>query len=150
MSSGPADRPSEESLWASTSGQRWASHIDQFEGMINPIGDALIAFASFQSGETIVDIGCGAGPTTLAAAACVGSQGLVTGLDISPDLIAEATRRAAFGNVRQARFVLGDAAKVTLDTQAADCVMSRFGVMFFSDPYAAFKNIYRFVKPGGE
>ncbi|MFN3475814.1 MAG: class I SAM-dependent methyltransferase [Blastomonas sp.] len=132
--------------WACEMGIKWLTHIDRFEGMIAPIGDALLARAAIAPGERVIDLGCGGGLTSLAAAQATGPEGTVLGLDISPDLIGAARRRAeGHPNVS---FVCADAATVTLDTPY-DRLISRFGSMFFAEPYAAFTNLHRLLKPGG-
>lgn len=133
--------------WAGEMGVKWLTHIDRFEGMIAPVGDALLAHAAISPGERVIDLGCGGGLTSLAVARVTGPDGAVTGLDISPDLIDEARRRAAgHPNVT---FVCADAATVTLDDAPYDRLISRFGSMFFADPYAAFANLRSLLKPGG-
>lgn len=133
--------------WAGEMGIKWLTHIDRFEGMIAPIGEALLARAAIALGERVIDLGCGGGLTSLAAARATGPQGAVLGLDISPDLIDEARRRAeGHPNVR---FLCADAATVTLEDAPYDRLISRFGSMFFADPYAAFANLHRMLKPGG-
>ncbi len=143
------EQPTQETLWAGQNGDRWLANVDRFEGMIKPIGDALIERAGCRSGEQIIDIGCGAGATSIAIAQQVGAAGAVTGLDISPVLVAEATKRAATLGIENVQFVLGDAAVTPLATEQADCIVSRFGIMFFSNPHAAFTHIHDFLKPSG-
>ncbi len=78
----------------------------------------------------------------------MGDGGSVTGLDISQALIAEATRKAAAAQLKASlRFVQADAAHSGLPVGAADCVVSRFGIMFFTDPYAAFAHLHSLLKP---
>jgi SAM-dependent methyltransferase len=132
--------------WAGEMGVKWLTHIDRFEGMIAPIGDALLARAGIAPGERVIDLGCGGGLTSLAAARVTGPQGAVLGLDISPDLIDEARRRAA--DHPNVTFICADAATVALDTPY-DRLISRFGSMFFADPYAAFTNLHGLIRPGG-
>jgi len=133
--------------WAGEMGVKWLTHIDRFEGMIAPIGEALLARAAIALGERVIDLGCGGGLTSLAAAQATGPQGAVLGLDISPDLIDEARRRAeGHPNVR---FLCADAATVTLEDAPYDRLISRFGSMFFADPFAAFANLHGLIKPGG-
>ncbi len=139
----------QETLWAGKSGDRWLANINGFEEMIKPIGDALIKQAEFSQGEHIIDIGCGAGATSLAIAQEIGLSGSVTGLDISPALVNEATKRAKKLKLENIRFLLADAAVATLPAGPVDCVFSRFGIMFFSDPYVAFTHIHGFLKPSG-
>jgi SAM-dependent methyltransferase len=141
---------SPETLWAGQSGERWLTNVDRLEEMLEPIGQALIELGAFQQGEQIIDVGCGAGAMSISIAQKVGLAGAVTGLDISPVLVAEATKRAQDLGLENLNFVLGDAAIVELPLAQADCLVSRFGVMFFSDPHAAFTHLHGFLKPGGK
>jgi SAM-dependent methyltransferase len=144
------DKPTEESLWAGPSGERWLANVDRFEATIQPIGDALIARAGFRPGEHVLDIGCGAGATSIDIARRVAPGGSVTSIDISPGLLAEAKRRAAAAGELPIRFVLGDAATIDLPVGQADWMVSRFGVMFFSDPHGAFAHLRQLLKPTGQ
>jgi ubiquinone/menaquinone biosynthesis C-methylase UbiE len=143
------DRPSEEEMWAGPSGERWLGSALRFELTMKGIGEELLARAALRAGEQVVDIGCGAGAMSLEAAGRVAPGGSVTGLDISPGLVKEATRRAEAARPKvPVTFVLGDAARTTLRGKA-DCLISRFGIMFFTDPYGAFVHLRGFLKPGG-
>lgn len=133
--------------WASEMGQRWLSNLDSFEGMIAPIGSALLKRADYKQGERVLDLGCGGAATTIAIAKAVAPSGTVVGLDISPDLVAHATRRAADAGATNARFVCADASTATLN-EGFDRLFSRFGSMFFDEPYAAFANLHRMLRPG--
>jgi SAM-dependent methyltransferase len=149
MTAEPAPRPTEAERWASDMGEKWNTHVDRFEGMLAPIGKALIDAAEFQPGEHVIDIGCGAGPTTLEIARRVGPTGSATGLDISPALVTTAKRRAAQLGIDNARFQVGDASVADVGGARFDYLFSRFGIMFFSDPYAAFAHLHEFLRPGG-
>lgn len=139
----------QETLWAGQSGERWLANVSRFEGMIKPIGDVLIEQARCCQDEHIVDVGCGAGATSIEIARQVGASGSVIGLDISPVLVAEAAKRAEVLGLENLRFMLGDAAVASLPTGQADCIVSRFGIMFFSNPHAAFTHIHGFLKSSG-
>lgn len=134
--------------WAGEMGTKWLSQLDRFEGMIAPIGEALLARAAFASGERVIDLGCGGGATTRAIATTVAPEGEVVGLDISPDLIGEAAARAQAAGLANARFVCGDAATFKLQGAPYDRLFSRFGSMFFAQPQAAFANLHALLKPG--
>ena len=144
----PAD-PLKFEDWAGKAGQRWLSNLDTFEGTIAPVGEALLARAAFQPGQRVVDIGCGGGATSLAIARAVGPDGSVLGMDISPDLVNECSRRATGQGLANARFICGDAATTSAPEAPFDRLCSRFGTMFFDDPVAAFTNLRSMVKPGG-
>jgi SAM-dependent methyltransferase len=133
--------------WAGEMGARWLASLDRFEGMIAPIGAALLARAAYIPGERVLDLGCGGGATTLAIAEVVGPSGAALGLDVAPMLIERARQRAA-GAGSNARFVCADAATASLDTPPFDRLFSRFGSMFFDAPVPAFANLRAMLKPG--
>lgn len=136
--------------WSGEMGDRWLKHLDRFEGMIAPVGQALLAHAGFRAGERVVDIGCGAGETSLDIARRVGARGEVLGIDISPQLVAAAEQRARAAGLNNVRFRCADAATVPLDAPPRfDRLFSRFGVMFFPDAPAAFAHLHELVRAGG-
>jgi SAM-dependent methyltransferase len=130
-------------------GERWLAHYQHFEGMIAPAGAALLAAAAFGPGERVIDVGCGAGGTSLQIARLVSPDGSVTGLDISAVLIATCRERARAAGLGNAQFVVGDAARAAVGGPPFDRMVSRFGVMFFDEPYAAFAHLHGYLKPGG-
>jgi SAM-dependent methyltransferase len=133
--------------WAGDMGERWLANLGRFEGMIAPIGAALLARADYQPGERVLDLGCGGGATTLAIADAVGPGGAALGLDIAPMLIERASRRAADA-VSTARFICADAATASLDEPPFDRLFSRFGSMFFGSPVPAFANLRGMLRSG--
>jgi SAM-dependent methyltransferase len=133
--------------WAGEMGARWLANLDRFEGMIAPIGAALLGRAAYRRGERVLDLGCGGGATTLAIAEAVGPEGAALGLDVAPMLVARAQQRAAEAG-STARFVCADAATATLDEPPFDRLFSRFGSMFFAEPVPAFVNLRTMLKPG--
>jgi ubiquinone/menaquinone biosynthesis C-methylase UbiE len=133
--------------WAGEMGARWLASLDRLEGMIAPIGDALLAQAIYQPGERVLDLGCGGGATTLAIAEAVGPEGAALGLDVAPMLVERARQRAAAAG-SSARFICADAATAKLDEPPFDRLFSRFGSMFFEAPVSAFTNLHTMLKPG--
>lgn len=94
-----------------------------------------------------MDVGCGCGATTIELAHAVGPSGRVIGVDISEPMLARAKERLReFANTT---YLLGDAADLPLHNLAAERIVSRFGVMFFGDPVAAFANLRTGLVPGG-
>jgi ubiquinone/menaquinone biosynthesis C-methylase UbiE len=115
--------------------------------MLQPLTQAAFDLLNLKPGERVLDIGCGAGATTLALARRLGRRGLCLGVDISAPLVAAARARAAAEQVTCAAFLQADAQTHEFQAGAFDAVVSRFGVMFFDDPVAAFANIRRAARP---
>ena len=132
--------------WAGEMGARWLASLDRFEGMIAPIGSALLERAGYVPGERVLDLGCGGGSTTLAIAEAVGPEGAALGLDVAPMLIERAQQRAATAG-GPARFVCAGAAAAKLDKRPFGRLFSRFGSMFFEAPVPAFTNLRAMLKP---
>ncbi len=99
-------------------------------------------------GARVLDVGCGTGLTTVELARRVSPEGTAVGLDIAPSMLTAARARADLEGVDNAEFVVGDAQSGDLDG-VYDAVFSQFGVMFFSDPAAAFANMRRALRIGG-
>lgn len=133
--------------WNGRPASVWVAEADRFDSMLAPFGRRLLAAAVLQSGERVLDVGCGNGAVSLAAARAVRSGGQVTGIDLSGPMLELARQRADAQGVA-VDFVQGDAQVATFD-QPFDIVVSRFGVMFFDDPEAAFSNLAEAVRPGG-
>ena len=99
-------------------------------------------------GQRVVDLGCGTGRTTLELAALVGSAGAVVGVDISAELLARGRAEAARLGIDTVSFLHGDVQVSDLGESQFDAAYSRFGVMFFADPVAAFANVRKALRPG--
>jgi len=135
--------------WNGESGLRWIADPDRRDGVLQPVADALLEAAQLQGGERVLDVGCGCGATTLAAARAIAPNGEVVGADLSEPMIDVARRRAADAGVDNVAFVQADAQTHDFGAPTFDVVMSRFGTMFFADPAAAFANIASSMGPGG-
>lgn len=136
--------------WNQTAGRAWVELQELMDGLNQSIEDAVVDAAFPGAGKAVLDIGCGAGATTLAMARRLGPQGECLGVDVSEPLLDHARKRAERSNVANVRFAGGDAQTFDMGAAAFDAAMSRFGVMFFGDFDAAFANIRRSVKPGGK
>lgn len=134
--------------WAGEMGAKWLANLERFEGMIAPIGEALLKQADFKPGERVLDIGSGGGATTIAIAQTVAPSGEALGIDISPDLTAASAQRAAEAGVSNIRFLCADAATIQLSDAPYDRLFSRFGSMFFAEPHKAFANLHSLLRPG--
>jgi SAM-dependent methyltransferase len=97
----------------------------------------------------VVDVGCGGGGTSRDIAHEVGPNGTVLGIDISPELVTAAERCARVQGLGNVSFHCADATTVYVDGPPFDRLFSRFGLMFFQEPYAAFANLRRLLRAGG-
>lgn len=134
--------------WRGRVGDVWAAEYARTERAFTEIAAALdkaIAAVAPRSGRA-ADLGCGVGGTTLALAAARPAL-RVTGIDLSPALIAVARRRAGEG-AGNAAFVVGDVLDVLPTLAPLDLLMSRHGLMFFADPAAAFGTLHAVAAPG--
>lgn len=138
--------------WNGGAGQTWVEINRLLDMELQPLGQAAQAALAPQPGERLLDIGCGAGDTSLDLAQAVGPDGAVLGVDISSLLLDLAARRAKEAGL-SIRFEAADAQVSDLSALGAgerfEAAFSRFGVMFFADPKAAFANIRKALKPGG-
>lgn len=137
----------QKEFWDQRAGA-WERRADFLDAFADVYGMAVIDALAPERGERIVDIGCGPGTTAVLLASRVGPEGEVTGVDISPAMVAAATRRAEAAGATNARFIVADAQMESLGHDL-DAAFSRFGVMFFQDPVAAFANIGGSLRDGG-
>ncbi len=129
--------------WNGIAGERWASFQPQLDAAMAEITPQVLSFAAPAAGERVLDVGCGCGTTTALLAQSVGLSGSVTGIDISEPML-----KVARGRGINANFLMADAA-VHRFKQTHDLIFSRFGVMFFADPAAAFANLRSAVRSEG-
>ena len=139
----------EQITFWNTHGAKWAAEQTRLDRMIAQFGDAAMAALAVAPDERVLDVGCGCGYTTLALGRRVGDGGEVLGIDLSETRLARARERAAADGVRNVRFVAADAQSHAFPPARTDALFSRFGVMFFVDPAAAFANLRRALRPGG-
>lgn len=132
-------------LWSGDTGKEWLNSEDRRMVGLAPFADLLMAVAQPAIGDRVLDVGCGTGPTTFALGDAVGPDGRVIGVDVSAPLLAAA--RSRIEGRDHVEFLLADAQTHAFD--AVDLIASRFGVMFFDDPVAAFTNMARSLVPGG-
>jgi SAM-dependent methyltransferase len=138
-----------ENPWQDKSGQRWAELQERTDAQIGPFGRAALARVAPAPGERVLDVGCGAGQSTLELAEKVGPAGRVVGVDISEPLLARARERVAAAGHRNVELLLGDAQTVPLPPPPFELLFSRFGVMFFQDAVAAFAHLRAAMRPAG-
>lgn len=146
MTQVPAPPADQAAYWNQAGGQAWVDLQNLMDRLNRPIEEVLVARAFPGAGKRVIDIGCGAGATTLGMAKRLGPEGLSLGVDISGPLIEIAKAQAIAG----AQFVEADAQTYDFGAPGFDAAMSRFGVMFFSNFDAAFANIRAGLKPGAE
>ena len=133
--------------WNGPAGDSWRRHQERLDVMLTAFSDAALRAAGARPGERALDVGCGAGATTLALARSVQPGGAVVGVDVSAPLLERAKERAAAEGLA-VELRRGDAGSEPLG-EAYDLVFSRLGVMFFADPVAAFRHLRAACKPGG-
>src|SRR5262249_16643543 len=106
----------------------------------------LLDLAAPQPGERVLDIGCGPGTTVLELGRQVGPGGRVLGADVSEPSVARARERIAAAGLRHAEVIVADASVHPFPADSFELTFSRFGIMFFGDPVAAFANVRRGMK----
>jgi SAM-dependent methyltransferase len=148
--SDPADfANTEQAEFWSKLAPTWIELEDQLEEVSGPPGELAMDRLGLLPGQQAIDLGCGSGGTTLELAARVSPGGEVTGIDISAGMLARARDRVARLHVGNVEFVHADVQAYDLGEARFDAAYSRFGVMFFADPVAAFANIRRALRPAG-
>jgi len=134
-------------LWKGSGGQAWVALQELIDQLFQPIEDLLVDAVSPETTSRVLDVGCGTGSTTVAVARRLGAGARCTGVDISDPMIAAARGRAARAGA-SAVFIVADAETYPLERASFDAVISRFGVMFFGDPVAAFTNLRGAARAG--
>ena len=144
-----SDNAAQIDYWNATAGQTWARFQEQLDRQIEPLGLEAMRALDPAPGERILDVGCGCGQTSLELATRVTATGAVFGADISLPMLEVARARPVPNGAATPDFRQVDAQSGELGEGAFDAVFSRFGVMFFSDPVAAFSNLRKALKPDG-
>jgi len=134
--------------WNGDAGARWVIAQRQIDELLEPITHAALRMAAVGPGSDVIEIGCGCGSTMLELAEQVGPSGSVLGVDVSSPMLTQARARLDAAPARVS-FELADAGAYAFAPASADLIFSRFGVMFFSDPVAAFANMRVALRPGG-
>ena len=132
--------------WNGGESVHYVDHADRYDRQLQPFTDALLDLAGLSAHHRVLDVGCGCGATTLAAARRARA---VTGVDLSTSLLEIAADRARAMSLDNARFLVADAQTHRFAECSVDRVISQFGVMFFDDPLSAFANLRRALVPGG-
>lgn len=139
----------EADYWNSEPGRQWIAQETCLDATMATILDRLLERADIRSKENLLDVGCGTGASTLAAAMKTGPTGHVSGLDIAEQLLNRARKRSDHAGLKNTSFILADAQTHQFVPESFDAIISRFGLMFFDDPVAAFANMAKGLKPDG-
>jgi SAM-dependent methyltransferase len=148
MASGEVANTEMAAAWDGPEGDHWAEHADRYEASSADFEQALLARVEAEPGGSVLDVGCGAGASTVALARLV-PDGEVLGIDLSARMLELGRRRAAAAGLDHVTFVQADAQVHPFDAGRFDVATSSFGAMFFGDPVAAYANIRRALGPGG-
>jgi len=135
--------------WNSAAGAgHWVTNQGRHDRMLEPFLTMILGAAAITTGDQVLDVGCGCGATTRAAAR-MATPAEVTGIDLSAAMLARAAADARTALLANVSFIEGDAQVQPFEPASFDAVISRFGLMFFADPIAAFTNLRRATRPGG-
>lgn len=150
MTTAPAPvNAAEIAYWTEVGRAVWVTRQEQLDRIGAPFGQCARQALSPRPGERIMDVGCGCGSTTMELGQEVGPAGSVLGVDISVPMLDFARRRAEQAGLAHVRFREADAQVSAFDPPRFDGLFSRFGIMFFADPVAAFTNLHQALQPGG-
>jgi ubiquinone/menaquinone biosynthesis C-methylase UbiE len=136
-------------LWNGVGGRGWVEAQELLDQMFKPFEHLLVEAVCAGSGARVLDVGCGTGSTTLAAARVLGGKGCCTGIDISDPMIAAARARAERES-SPATFIRANAEIHAFEPESFDMIISRFGVMFFDNYARAFANLRRAARQEAE
>jgi len=139
-------------FWNGDAGRRWAENQERLDRAFAPLTTPLLQRAAVQPGYSVLEVGCGAGAVSLALARQAGASGRVLALDLSRPMLERARARDEAESGRDRAPIEwrdADAGTFPFAPASVDVIVSRFGVMFFSDPVAAFGNLRRALRPGG-
>ena len=134
--------------WNALIGPKWVQLQAEIDQRLEPLNAILTGGAGVAAGHKVIDVGCGTGALALHLAEVVGPGGAVLGVDLSAPMLALAERRRAERGYGRLRFQQVDAQTHAFEPTAYDLALSRFGVMFFGDPVAAFRNLMAALRAG--
>ena len=145
---GPGGNADQIAYWNAKAAETWTAFQTRLDAVFAPLTAVAMEAAAPAPGERVIDVGCGCGATVLELASRVGAAGHVLGLDISIPMAERARERIAAAGFAQAEVLVSDASSHGFTQAQTDLLFSRFGVMFFDDPAAAFANLRRAMRPG--
>ena len=134
--------------WNGAEGEQWSRNAAHYEGATRLLWARFLSLVQVAPDTDVLDIGCGNGRSACDVAARA-SAGDVLAVDLSGPMLERARERAATAGLTNVRFERGDAQVYPFEAASRDLAISTFGVMFFSDPVAAFANIRSALRPGG-
>jgi SAM-dependent methyltransferase len=149
MSEGRIANTAQHQYWNTVAGPRWVGLGGFVERRVQAVNDLLLARSGVAAGENVLEIGCGTGATTVPLAEAVGPSGRVVGVDLSQPMLEGARKRVAASGLGNIKLLQADAQVHSFKPGRFDLITSRFGVMFFADPFAAFANLLPAMRPGG-
>jgi arsenite methyltransferase len=120
------------------------SAVESFAGVANPF-----SLGRLEAGERVLDLGCGAGTDSLVAAQMVGDRGHVTGIDMTPQMLAKARAAAAELGTGNVEFVEGEVERLPFADGSFEAVISNGVIDLVPDKDAVFSEIFRVLVPGG-
>src|SRR5262245_51388365 len=133
-------------LWNGVAGRAWVDAQQALDRLFAPFENLLVTAVTAASARAVLDVGCGTGGTTLAAARRLGGNARCVGIDISAPMLELARARAKAEHLT-AEFIHADAERYTFEPAVFDAFISRFGVMFFERPADAFANLRHAAQP---
>jgi ubiquinone/menaquinone biosynthesis C-methylase UbiE len=139
----------QKDYWTNSAGKLWVKDKVEKDNMLEPLGNYALSKFNIIEGMNVLDIGCGTGITTTQIAKKINNIGYVSGLDFSETMINEAIKYSEKLGIKNINFAVKDIQNDELKILEYDAAFSRFGVMFFSNPIMAFKNIYSALKKNG-
>ncbi|MER7662406.1 MULTISPECIES: class I SAM-dependent methyltransferase [unclassified Streptomyces] len=132
--------------WNGYEGRHWADNPSRYDSLNDSANSPLLEAARITASDSVLDIGCGNGQLTRIAA---GHAAHALGVDLSGPMLETARAKAAEEGIDNVSFLRADAQVHPFQNASFDVALSRFGVMFFADPVAAFANVGRALRPGG-
>lgn len=144
---GAFSRP--EQWWQDRAGRAWIELSAETDRQLDPLGRLALDRLAPKGGERVLDVGCGSGQTVVQIAEAVGPTGRVLGVDVSEIMLGGARQRVANAGAGQVELICADAASHAFPAAAFDAIFSRFGVMFFEHPRAAFANLFATLATSG-
>ena len=136
-------------FWNETAGQKWVTLQEAIVAQDRLFGLQAMDRAAVMPEERVLDVGCGCADTTFELARRVGTSGEVIGVDLSSIMLERAREMAEGLGLHQVRLIDADAQTYWFQARSFDLLFSRFGIMFFQDPQAAFENLFQALRPGG-